>query len=537
MNTLHRSEASDRGPATDGGQARLRQALVQATLGAFEVFGEIGRGGMATVFLGYDLALERYVAIKVMAPGLLLQEGMAERFGREARIAAGLSHPHIIPVYAVTRTDELAFFVMKYVEGCTLDTLIREHAPLPPSLASRILVQVAAALAYAHRRGVVHRDIKPANILVDADGDAVVTDFGIARAEWLPGLTATGASVGTPYYMSPEQCSGGDVTGLSDQYSLGVVAYQMLVGRLPFPRPDATGVIQAHLTEPVPDLIALRPDCPPHLGNVVMRMLAKAPELRWPDMHAVAEATRGNEALLGLEEARDRLATLVRTAPGRTVIPDAPVSPTPITRAGPFGGLRQPRAGFRLRHRLAAGALLLVLATGAVWLTNLRPAADRETAPPVPTVIVPDTQAAAAATDLVGASIDESSDPGRRTPTDPGRLAERPRPQLPQEDKARVPGPSAPPEVQPPPSNPEPTVPQWGWVLIGTRHENAFLYINGVPQLPKAPSLRWWRVPAGDLILAFHAEGCTPWEETRTLVPGDSIRIGFRFPTCPNPQR
>ena len=183
----------------------LLEALRQATLGEYEVLAELGRGGMATVYLAHDIALDRKIAIKVMSPVLLSGEGMAERFKREARTAGQLSHPHIIPIYAVRESGALLYFVMKFVEGRPLDSIIREIGPLPIPMVQTILQQVGSALGYAHRRGVIHRDIKPANIMIDADGWAVVTDFGIAKVSEPQGLTMTGATIGTPSYMSPEQ--------------------------------------------------------------------------------------------------------------------------------------------------------------------------------------------------------------------------------------------------------------------------------------------------------------------------------------------
>src|SRR5512135_2466394 len=182
-------------------QAGLLEELRQATIGEFEIAGELGRGGMATVFLAHDISLDRKVAIKVMSPALLASgKGMADRFKREARTAAKLSHPHIIPIYGVRESGKLLFFVMKYVEGRPLDAIIKEHGALPVKMVQAIIAQAGAALDYAHRNGVVHRDIKPANIMVDTDGWTIVTDFGIAKVRESQGLTMTGATICTPTY-------------------------------------------------------------------------------------------------------------------------------------------------------------------------------------------------------------------------------------------------------------------------------------------------------------------------------------------------
>ena len=178
--------------------AGVVESLRKATLGEYEIMGLLGRGGMATVYLAHDIALDRKVAIKVMAPHLLSGEGMAERFKREARTAGSLSHPHIIPIYAVKEAGDLLYFVMKFVEGRPLDSIIQEVGPLPFAMVQTIMQQVGSALGYAHRRGIVHRDIKPANIMLDVDGWAMVTDFGIANVADKQGLTMTGATVCTP---------------------------------------------------------------------------------------------------------------------------------------------------------------------------------------------------------------------------------------------------------------------------------------------------------------------------------------------------
>src|SRR5438552_1272789 len=216
------------------GQSAQLAALRTATLGHYDIHGELGQGGMATVYLAHDIALDRKVAIKVMAPALFSTTGMVERFKREARTAAALSHPHIIPIYAVKESTDLVYFVMKFVEGRSLESIVRAAGPLPLTLVRAVLYQAGEALGYAHRRGVVHRDIKPANIMLDADGWVVVADFGIAKVSETQGLTMTGATIGTPSYMSPEQCEAKrELSGASDQYSLGIVAYELLAGRLP----------------------------------------------------------------------------------------------------------------------------------------------------------------------------------------------------------------------------------------------------------------------------------------------------------------
>ncbi len=324
-------------PATAPRDALL-EMLREATLGEYEVMAELGRGGMATVYLAHDIALDRKVAIKVISPSLLAGEGMVERFKREARTAASLSHPHIIPIYAVKETDRILYFVMKFVEGRPIDSIIREIGPLPIPMVQAILHQAGGALAYAHRRGVVHRDVKPANIMVDEEGWAVVTDFGIAKISAAHALTMTGVAVGTPAYMSPEQCAAHPVTGASDQYSLAVVVYEMLTGRAPFAAESIMALMFAHFNEPAPPIQDARPDCPPLLEAAVMRMLEKAPDQRWPNIEAAIVAAGG--AALAQDENTRRSMTELARAGGTTEVLQrfsTPASPIPSIKASHVG--------------------------------------------------------------------------------------------------------------------------------------------------------------------------------------------------------
>ena len=294
--------------------------------------GMLGRGGMATVYLAHDIALDRKVAIKVMSPHLIEGEGMAERFKREARTAGSLSHPHIIPIYAVKEAGELLFFVMKFVEGRPLDGIIREVGALPFPMAQTIMQQVGSALGYAHRRGIIHRDIKPANIMLDVDGWAMVTDFGIAKVSDKQGLTMTGATVGTPSYMSPEQCAATkELTQASDQYSLGVVGYEMLSGRLPFAQESVMAIMYAHFNEPPAPIESVRTDCPPAIAAAVMRMLAKAPDDRWPTVEA-AVAAIGGTPLAPDDPVRTKMMTLATQGGTSQLVAkfSTPPSPAPV---------------------------------------------------------------------------------------------------------------------------------------------------------------------------------------------------------------
>src|SRR5216684_5434448 len=365
----------------------LLAALRQATLGDYEILAELGRGGMATVYLAHDLALDRKVAIKVLAPALLLMgEGMVERFKREARTAAALSHPHIIPIYAVKESEHVLYFVMKYVQGRALDTVIRDVGTLPIRMAQTILAQVGDALGYAHRHGVIHRDIKSSNIMLDEDGWAVVTDFGIAKVMQAAGLTMTGVTVGTPTYMSPEQCETREVTGASDQYSLGVVAYEMLTGRLPFKSDSTMAVMYAHFNERPRPVAELRPDCPPNLGAGVMRMLEKDPARRWPGMDDVV-AVCGRPSLRHDDPVRGEMITLAKAGAGSALMAQiaTPTSPLVLSKPqshAPTVALPHARAGSRFWWGLGGLGGVAIAAT-IWWLAPWRTwQMSRSTAPP-----------------------------------------------------------------------------------------------------------------------------------------------------------
>ena len=311
----------------------LSEQLSRATAGEYQILAELGRGGMAAVFLAEDLALGRRVAIKAMIPGLGGAEGMADRFLLEARTAAQLSHPHIIPIHAVRTTGQLRFFVMKYIAGRSLDRVLAETGPLPPAVVQAILAQVASALEHAHRRGVVHRDIKPANIMLDEDGAAIVADFGIAKVAQAVSLTQAGSSVGTPTYMSPEQCTGRPVTGASDQYALGCVAFELVAGRPPFVHQEVVPVLLAHVSDAPPPLLQFRADCPLELAAAVDKMLAKDPDDRWPNLaEAVAAAEAGPYAMDPVVRERMRELAGVEAGDPLPPLPSIPVSPMPLPR-------------------------------------------------------------------------------------------------------------------------------------------------------------------------------------------------------------
>lgn len=267
----------------------LRKALETKLLGQYRLARLLGRGGMGSVYLARDLTLDREVAIKVVKTDADPRE-VFDRFRREARTAARLSHPNIVPLHAFGEVEGMPYFVMGYVRGESLATRLRRDGKLPEDEGRRVLAEIADALDHAHRQGVVHRDVKPDNVLLeDESGRALLTDFGIAKALGKGDtLTRAGSVVGTPHYMSPEQAAGrADIDGRSDIYSLGVMAYAMLTGRLPFEGKTAADVLTKHLTQEPPPLRSLAPALPDSTVLAVERCLAKDPARRWLDARSL----------------------------------------------------------------------------------------------------------------------------------------------------------------------------------------------------------------------------------------------------------
>lgn len=263
------------------------QAQLQALVGGeLLIERELGRGGMAAVFLGFDPALQRRVAIKLLLPEAIHDVSVVERFLREGRTIATLDHAHIVRVLSVRSSQGTSAIVMQYVDGQSLDVVLEQKGRLSIEAAGLILSQVASGLQHAHDRGVVHRDVKPANVLIDRDGRAIVTDFGIARRDDGSTPTKTGLVLGTVDYMSPEQRSGERVSPATDQYALGVMAFELLTGRLPFIG-NIGQTTYGHMTQPPPLLQSVRPELPDAMEALVQRMLAKAPEDRWPSLNEV----------------------------------------------------------------------------------------------------------------------------------------------------------------------------------------------------------------------------------------------------------
>src|SRR6059036_927802 len=295
----------------------------------YEILEELGRGGMAIVFKAKEKQLEREVAIKVLPFSLAFDKEFVERFQREARTSAKLEHPGIIPIYRVGKSGRVIYFVMKFLRGKPLSSVLGGRGSLPPAEIRQVLVQVARALAYAHKSGIVHRDIKPDNIMFDEHGMPVVTDFGIAKAATGSKLTGTGMSIGTPHYMSPEQARAQPLDGRSDVYSLGVVAYQCLTGRVPFDGEDSFSIGYKHIMEelPTPPLESYDQRT---LFEIIKKMMAKAPDDRFQSAEDLVQALEagGGFAAVGLATAA------TKAIPSLAGVRMASAATTPLPRVG-----------------------------------------------------------------------------------------------------------------------------------------------------------------------------------------------------------
>ena len=277
------------GPPTEKPDEEIT-ALRRATGTRYRILKRVGGGGMATVFRAEQMPLAREVIVKVLHAHLARDSEMTERFRREAEAAARLVHPFICPVLDFGEMEQTVYIVMPYLGGGSLADRVQRERTVAPQAVAASAAQVAVALDHAHQRGVVHRDVKPDNILFDEDGNALITDFGIATARFHGRLTASGRAMGTPHYMSPEQAMGKLVDGRSDLYALGVVMYEALCGFPPFDGADAFSVGYKHVHEkPVP-IGEIDSRVPEHLGGIVMRCLEKAASDRYERGTALADA-------------------------------------------------------------------------------------------------------------------------------------------------------------------------------------------------------------------------------------------------------
>ena len=264
-----------------------------ANLGPFRILHQIGEGGMARVFKAYQPSVERYVALRVLPSHYAEDPQFVERFIREARTIARLEHKNILPVFDFGEQDGITYLAMRFIEGGTLKELMMKGR-LTLHDTQDIMTQVCSALDYAHRHGVIHRDVKPSNVIIDSEGAAYLTDFGIAKVLGGTGgdLTATGAAIGTPAYMAPEQAMGSAVDARTDIYALGIMLYEMLTGRVPFQADTPMAVLMAHVSDPLPLPHVFNAEIPEAIEEVVIKALAKSPDDRYQNANEMAQALR-----------------------------------------------------------------------------------------------------------------------------------------------------------------------------------------------------------------------------------------------------
>jgi serine/threonine-protein kinase len=356
----NRTNAASEEPISEEVENALRRELSSQ----YQITDLLGRGGMSLVYLAQEVELNRQVAIKVLPLQLLQGPASAERFEREAKIAASLDHPHIVPIFRVGATSTFLWYTMKRIRGRSFEQIIAERGALPVPEVLGVVEQVGSALQYAHRHGVVHRDVKPANVMIEDSGWALVCDFGVARAFGSVSLTQTGASLGTPRYMSPEQFEGQPVDGRCDQYSLAILIWEALTGGVPFTGDSLGELIRKHLLEPPPRLVEVKPEIPESVSAAVYRAMSKKPAERFPDIAAFVAALGG--------QATPRIPAAFTgptpVAPRQRILWDTPTVPIP---------------SLRRRRRLVALSVIvgLALVGGGAWVA-LRPTRPANSATP-----------------------------------------------------------------------------------------------------------------------------------------------------------
>jgi eukaryotic-like serine/threonine-protein kinase len=382
----------------DEAKTGLASSLIGTVLSSrYRLESKLGSGGMSTVYLARDITLERWVAVKVMHREMSDQPDQIERFRREARAVAQLSHPNVVSVIDAGEDGGHPYIVFEYVDGETLKQRIERVGPLPVDEATAYAIEIGRGLAAAHSRRLVHRDVKPQNVLIDSEGRAKVTDFGIARSLEADGLTQTGRVLGTTDYVSPEQAMGRGVDARTDIYSLGVLLYEMLTGEVPFTAETVVGVAMKHVNEDMPDVQRRRPEVSSALAAVIERSTTKDPKKRYPDM---ASCLADLEAALEVEVARSggshgQATNVLDTVPSK-------------------------RKVLTTRRVSAAGVFLVLVATvTALLIAALTGGGNRNAPPSAPASGKPIPIAKAVAFDPLGTSGENSDEAGFATDGDP----------------------------------------------------------------------------------------------------------------------
>jgi eukaryotic-like serine/threonine-protein kinase len=517
-------------------QARL-QRLVE---GQYEIRKVLGKGGMGVVFLAQDLTLEREVAIKVLPPDFSTDPQVIKRFQQEAKTAAKLDHPNIIPIYRVESKDGLNYFVMKYISGTSLEDVLDSKQPMSYDYVQRILWEAACALGHAHSRGVVHRDVKPANIMFDHDGRVMLTDFGISKAlQSASGLTGTGMIIGTPHYMAPEQAKGQPVDGRADQYSMGVVGYRLLAGALPFSGDSVHTILYKHIFEEAPRVSQLRQDIPRYLTDPIQRALSKEPAQRFPTMEEFATAIWPEQPVSASSKGTPRPAPQRAAAPRGPVTADAPTehvqsaaSAAPTT---PLPSLRPrtipasaARGGAKKSSRTGVLVLaaVVVLGVGGYVVVNGRGSAagsnepSATTATPAPQSPTPATtpQSTAVATQTPGSTVVTSPPPAEVPPATKPVTDRRP-----SRPGGRQPPPTRP-TPQPVVQTPAPPAVEQGFLTIDADPAGE-VFIDGVDVGPTP--LFNQPVKVGRHTVRIEAPGYKNATQSVDVVAGNPVRKRF----------
>ena len=307
--------------------------LTGRQMGQYRIVAPLGEGGMAAVYKAYQSSMDRYVALKILPSHFANDPNFTYRFEREAKLIANLEHPNILPVYDFGQADGYSYIVMRFVVGGTLADLLKGH-PLPLPQACGILSKIASALDYAHSRGVIHRDVKPSNVLIDEQGNCLLSDFGLAKVILSDSrFTASGAFIGTPAYASPEQCLGGELDHRSDVYSLGVMLYEMATGRTPYEAETPMAIVVKTIHDPLPPPSTINPSLSGDIERVILKALAKDPDDRY---QSAGDLARALEAVVGGIPAAP-LVLPVQAAPAEKVSP-AGGSPQPAVSPAPAPG-------------------------------------------------------------------------------------------------------------------------------------------------------------------------------------------------------
>ncbi len=511
--------------------------LVREALAAeYEIVEELGRGGMALVYRARDRQLEREVAVKVLPFSLAFDGEFVERFQREARTAAQLEHPNIIPIYRVGRSGRVIYFVMKFLRGGSLSTVLGERKRLMPPEIRRLLVEAGSALGYAAQRGIVHRDIKPDNIMFDEFGLCLLTDFGIAKAASGQRLTGTGMSIGTPHYMSPEQARAQAIDGRSDIYSLGVVAYQALTGTVPYDGEDSFSIGYKHITEPLPAPQLITAD-ERRLYEVIKRMLMKDPADRFQSCEELVASIQG-QPIAAAGSVRASLAAAGVAIGGGSTSPSPVMGVPPLIVSQPTTPLESPLVNRRatprerrdlprrvadrsvaMRHRSSSSwAWLWVVfavlgGTGAAYYYY-----ESRGFAPGPTT-TPVTDSAPPAPAAVTTQVDPIPPPAEPVQETTSTAASAPQPSMPQASAQPVPQPT--PAPTPPVARP----------AVRPRGDSGSVRVSGLPRgstvmIDEQPvSDPITRLPAGQHVLAVSAPRFNFYSETIVIRAGDTLSV------------